>query len=96
MFGRCEDYELRMALEPAHILLLASDGRRLHQRDPGTRRPQDDYDVRALQSSLSRTPAFRDRSHCDSAIVRSFTQQASSRRELSIFDCVFLFALNTR
>lgn len=41
---------------------MAGDGRSIDQRDPGTCRPQDDHDVRAVQSSLPGTQAFRDRS----------------------------------
>ena len=62
--GRGEDFELRLALKPAHVLLVVGDGWSIDQRDPGTRRPQDNHDVRALQPSLARASAFRHRSHC--------------------------------
>lgn len=51
--GRGEDYELRLALKPAYVLLLARDCRRIYKRDSRTRRPQDNHDVCAL------TPIFR-------------------------------------
>ena len=65
MLGRGEDYELRLALKPAHILLMVGDGRSIDQRDSGARRPQDDHDVCSLQSSLARTQAFRYRPDCN-------------------------------
>lgn len=68
MSGRGKDCELRLALKPAHILLLASHGRSIDQGDSGTRRPQDDHDVCSLQPSFPGTPAFRDRSHCHSEL----------------------------
>jgi len=67
MSGRGKDCELRLALKPAHILLLASHGRSIDQRDTGTGLPQDDHDVCSLQPSLAGASAFRDRSyrHCE-------------------------------
>jgi hypothetical protein len=35
--GRSEDYELCLALKPAHVLLLVGNGGSINQRDPGTR-----------------------------------------------------------
>jgi len=63
MSGRGKDCELRLAFEPAHILLLVGNGRSVDQGDSGTRRPQDDYDVRTLQPSLAGTQTFGHRSN---------------------------------
>ena len=59
-----ENFELRLAFKPPHILFLVGDGRRIDQRDPGTRRSQDNYDVCALQPSLARASAFCHRPDC--------------------------------
>jgi len=42
------NYELRLTLEPAHVLLMVGNGQSIDQRDPGTRQPQDNHEVRAL------------------------------------------------
>jgi hypothetical protein len=72
---RGEDCQLRLALQPAHVLLLVSNGGSINQRDPGTRRPQDDHHVCALQSSLSGAPALCHRSN-------RISQQLSPRCQL--------------
>ncbi len=60
MSGRGKDCELRLALKPAHVLLLVSNGGSINQGDPGTRRPQDNHHVCALQPSVTGTPTLRD------------------------------------
>jgi hypothetical protein len=67
MSGRGKDCELRLALEPAHILFMARNGRSIDQRDPGTCRPQDNHHVCPVQPSLARTQALSNRAYCHSA-----------------------------
>jgi len=52
-FRRGENCELRLALKPAQLLLMVGHGGSIDQRDSGTRRPQDDHEVGAVQPSLT-------------------------------------------
>ena len=48
MLGGGGYYWIRLAREPAHVLFVASDGRRIHQRDSGSRGSQNYNDGSSL------------------------------------------------
>ncbi len=48
LHGGCRHQRLRMALQPAHVLLMAGDGRGEHQGNSGSGRTQVDHDVGAV------------------------------------------------
>jgi hypothetical protein len=60
LLGRGEDNRVRLALQPAHILLLAGNGRGDDQRDSGTARTQDNHHVCSVFPSVARSQAIRD------------------------------------
>lgn len=53
MPGRGGNHRIRLARQPAHLLLMAGNGRRIHQRNSGSSGTQDDHDGSTIQSPFA-------------------------------------------